>query len=229
VESQHQLSTRKLVATAAEQELLEELIDGAKPPAPTQLPAARMHYLLSTPFRYPPLRHGSRFGTRSERGIWYGSENRGTAFAEVAYYRFVFLAGSSADLGDVATELTLFRVQARTKRGVDLCRSPFSAHRKAIASPVTYAETQALGVAMRDAGVELIRYPSARDPNDGVNVAAFSPQVFGKAKPKDFEQWHCLASRERVEITKRGYLDRATLSFDRGAFEVKGQLPAPAI
>ena len=57
VEAQHQVSTRKLVDTAAEQELLEELIETAKPP---DITGGRVHYLLSTPFRYPPLRHGSR-------------------------------------------------------------------------------------------------------------------------------------------------------------------------
>src|SRR3954464_4226566 len=86
VEAQHQVSTRKLVDSSEEQILLEELIDSAKPPDVTR---GRSHYLLSTPFRYPPLLHGSRFGARHERGIWYGSETRRTAFAEVAYYRFV--------------------------------------------------------------------------------------------------------------------------------------------
>lgn len=225
VESQHQVSTRKLVDTAAEQDLIEELIDRAKPPT---VPGPRLHYLLSTPFRYPPLRHGSRFGTRSERGIWYGSETRETAFAEVAYYRFVFLEGTAADLGDVTTELTLFRVQARTKRGVDLTRPPFDAHRRRIASPVQYTDTQALGAAMRAAGVELIRYPSARDPASGASVAVFTPHAFGKAKPRDFEQWHCVASRARVEVTRRDYFSRETLLFPREQFEVAGTLPSPA-
>src|SRR5215510_6980065 len=96
VEAQHQVSTRKLVDTAAEQELLEELIESAKPPDVT---GGRVHYLLSTPFRYPPLRHGSRFGTRHERGIWYGATSLRTLFAEVAYYRLVFIDGSHAVLG----------------------------------------------------------------------------------------------------------------------------------
>ena len=63
VESQHLFSTRKLVDSDAEQALLEELIEEVKPP--TGVPAG-LHYLLFTPFRYPPLRHGSRFGTRAE-------------------------------------------------------------------------------------------------------------------------------------------------------------------
>lgn len=225
VEAQHQVSTRKLVDSADEQELLEELIDRAKPPNP----AGKLHYLLATPFRYPPLRHGSRFGTRHERGIWYGSETRETLFADVAYYRMVFLQGTHADLGTVTTQLTAFRVSAHSKRGVNLAAAPFASHRRTIASPSKYAETQSLGRAMQDAGVELFRYPSARDPGRGANVAAFTPAAFGKARPRDLETWHCVATRAAVELAKRDYFGRAVLSFPREIFLVDGTLPAPAL
>ena len=226
VEAQHQLSTRKLVSSADEQIVLEELIDGAKPPDRTH---GRRHYLLTTPFRYPPLRHGSRFGTRREHGIWYGSDTRETAFAEVAYYRLVFLEGTHADLGVVSTPLTLFRVKLRSPRGVDLTVPPFAAHRRAIASPERYDSSQALGAAMRAAGVELFRYPSARDPNGGANVGAFTPEVFGRAKPRDFESWQCTATRDVVELAKRDYFGREVLTFARETFLVGGKLPAPAV
>jgi hypothetical protein len=225
VEAQHQVSTRKLVSSHAEQELLEQLIDRVKPAAEP----GRQHYLLTTPFRYPPLRYGSRFGARHARGIWYGSETRGTLFAEVAYYRLVFLEGTRADLGDVITQLTAFRVHARTKHGIDLTRPPFASHRRTIASPDSYAATQSLGAAMRDAGVELFRFPSARDPQHGANVAAFTPAVFGKAVPRDLETWHCTADRERVELTKRDYFGRESHAFSRVVFLVDGSLPAPAL
>lgn len=226
VEAQHQLSTRKLVESTEEQVLLEELLERVKPPDVTR---GRLHYLLFTPFRYPPLRHGSRFGTRHERGIWYGAENRRTAFAEVSYYRLLFLEGSSADLGEVTTALSAFTVRVRSARGIDLVEPPFAAHRKAIASPVSYAATQALGAAMRDAGVELFRYPSARDAEGGVNVAAMSPSVFGSGKPHGFETWHCTADRERVELVKGDFFKRETFAFPRAQFVVKGSLPAPAV
>lgn len=226
VESQHQVSTRKLVDSREAQELLEILIDRAKPPDPT---AGSTHYLLATPFRYPPLRHGSRFGTRRERGIWYGSQTRATMFAEVAYYRLVFLEGTHADLGAVDTQLTAFRVPARTRKGVDLTVPPFDKHRRSIASPSKYAETQALGAAMRASGVELFRYPSARDPAGGINIGAFTPVVFGKAKPRDIETWQCTATRARVDFAKRGYFDREVYDFPRSAFLVAGTLPAPAV
>ena len=225
VEAQHLVSTRKLVDSADEQALLEELIDRAKPPEPT---GGRLHYLLFTPFRYPPLRHGSRFGSRHERGLWYGSETLPTAFGEVAYYRLLFLEGTTADLGVLATTLTAFTVRMRGARGVDLVRAPFDAHRRAIASRSRYDATQTLGRAMRAAGVELFRYPSARDAG-GVNVAAFTPVVFGSAKPRGFETWHSTATRARVELVRGDYRAREVMTFARHQFTVNGELPAPAV
>lgn len=226
VEAQHQVSTRKLVDSVDEQILLEELIERAKPPA---VGPAGLHYLLATPFRYPPLRHGSRFAARHERGVWYGSETRRTAFAEVAYYRLLFLEGTSGDLGPLTTQLTAFAARARSKLGVDLTVPPFDAQRRAISSPSRYTSAQGLGAEMRQAGVELIRYVSARDSEGGVNVAAFSPAVFGNAKPRSFETWHCTATTQNVEITKRDYFKRESFAFARESFLIGGMLPAPSV
>ncbi|MGH9380101.1 MAG: RES family NAD+ phosphorylase [Thermoanaerobaculia bacterium] len=225
-EAQHQISTRKLVDTLEEQAILDQLIEAAKPPDPAH---GRLHGLLSAPFRYPPLRHGSRFGHRHELAIWYGSETRRTAFAEVAYYRLAFLEGTHADLGTVTTRLVAFTARAHTERGVDLTAPPFHAYRAAIASPVAYDQTQALGEAMRDAGIELFRYPSARDPEGGVNVGAFSPVVFEGAQPRDVEAWDCTATRERVELVKLDYFERTAFTFLRELFLVDGELPALAL
>lgn len=226
VEAQHQVSTRKLVDTLEEQALLEQLIDTAKPPDRMR---GRLHYLLSTPFRYPPLRYGSRFGSRRDHGIWYGSEERRTACAEVAYYRLVFLEGTQAELGVVSAELTAFTVRMATAHAVDLTAPPFAAHLPAIASPIAYDETQALGRAMRASGVEIARYPSARDAQGGVNVAAFVPAVFGAARPRALETWHATATRARVELSRRDYFERLDFVFLREAFLVNGTLPMPAL
>ena len=150
-------------------------------------------------------------------------------FAEVAYYRLVFLDGTRADLGVVTTQLTAFSIRARSAHGIDLVAPPFDAHRRTIASPSKYVATQALGGAMRDAGVELVRYPSARDADGGVNVAAFSPTVFGSARPRGLETWHCTATSRRVELAKRDYFGREAYAFARDAFLVGGALPAPAV
>jgi hypothetical protein len=226
VEAQHQVSTRKLVDSVEEQALLEEMIERVKPP---DLTGARLHYLLFTPFRYPPLPHGSRFGARNERGIWYGSEDRRTAFSEVAYYRLVFLEGTRALLGTVETPLTAFTAKMYTTKGIDLVKAPFDTERRAIASPSSYASSQALGAAMRTTGVEAFRYPSARDTESGVNVGAFVATVFGGTKPKSFETWHCAASRERVEFTQADYFRRDKFLFPRAQFLVNKSLPAPAL
>jgi hypothetical protein len=53
VETQQDSSTRRLVDSAAEHELLEALLDESKPPVPDG--CRGLHYLLFTPFRYPPL------------------------------------------------------------------------------------------------------------------------------------------------------------------------------
>lgn len=226
VESQHQVSTRKLVDTLDEQALLEVLIDGAKPPDVT---TGRLHYLLSTPFRYPPLAHGSRFGDATMRGIWYGAETVAGAMAEVAYYRLVFLSGTAAALEGLSVELSAFRVRAKTLRGVDLVVPPFDSYKAVVASPQEYAATQLLGAAMRLAGVELCRYPSARDPNGGVNIAVFAPKVFGRSAPQAFQRWQCVATHDRVELWRRDYSKRETLAFEREVFLVNGQLPMPAV
>lgn len=48
------------------------------------------HYLLATPFRYPPLKV---VGTRSEPSLFYGWPETRTVPAEAASYRFVFWSG----------------------------------------------------------------------------------------------------------------------------------------
>ncbi|HUF12299.1 MAG TPA: RES family NAD+ phosphorylase [Longimicrobiales bacterium] len=225
VEGQHQVSTRKLVATDAEQALLEDLIEGVKP---RDLSRGRLHYLLATPFRYPPLRHGSRFGARHEPGIWYGSETIDAAFAEVAYYRLLFFEGTAADLDGLETELTAFRARVRTERGVDLVSGCFAEWRSDIASPTSYAATQALGADLRVARVQAFRYPSARHP-DGVGIAVLERKAFARYKPHGLESWHCIASRAVVEMRKRDYFERRAFSYAREAFLVEGELPAPAL
>ena len=50
VEAQHRVSTVKLTDTAAEQMLLENLIEGTKPNIPSE--CKHLDFLLATPFRY---------------------------------------------------------------------------------------------------------------------------------------------------------------------------------
>lgn len=230
VEAQHRNATRRLVDSDAEQEILEGLIDRAKPPSPTGREFEGLHYLMLTPFRHPPLVHGSRFGTRAERSLFYGSEALETAMAETAYYRLLFLEGTTALLSPLTVELSAFRADVRTKAAVDLTRPPLDAHHRVLASRTRYEATQRLGAEMRADGVELVRYPSARDVHAAPNVALFTPRALARREPRaQFETWRCVATRERVEMQKLDWFERPRLVFPRAQFEVGGALPAPAL
>ena len=227
VEAQFRNSTRKLVDSDGEQALLEELLDArAKLPVPVGFEG--LHYLLYTPFRHPPLPHGSRFGTTRERGILYGARELPTALAEVAYYRLLFLDGSRADLGTVFVELTSFLFSLKARRAIDLSRPPFSAYEAAISSKVGYGASQELGRQMRGDGVQACLYVSARARPRSLNLAVFE-NVFDPPRPREERRWSCTASRSRVEFRSEQLLGAVVRhAFQRDQFEVAGKLPSPA-
>ena len=72
-----------------EQAWLEDFLEASKPELPGVEECAVRHRLLLTPFRYRQ-RHGSRFATRWERGLFYGSRSRFGCLLEGAYYELVF-------------------------------------------------------------------------------------------------------------------------------------------
>ena len=227
VEAQHVVSTAKLTDSPAAQAVLEDLIERAKPPGPPGAEFGGLHVLLSTPFRYPPLLHGSRFATRAERGLWYGAALIRTTLAEVAYYRLLFLEGTAAEL-DLAIDLNVFRVRLRTRQGVDLTAGPFTAYSARISSPTKYSDSQELGRAMREAGVQAFRYQSARDPESHVALGVLAPRAFAEHAPSEMQIWNCRATRARVDFARRDLVRRESISFDRNVFEVDGALPLPA-
>jgi hypothetical protein len=223
VEGQHVIATRHLVDSTEEHELLEKMIDAAKP-APPQTPEfSGFHYLLSTPFRYPPLRHGSRFATRHERSIFYGSVELRAAFAETAYYRLLFLEGTKAHLEPIETDLSAFKIGYRTRRGMDLTG------RTAVSAPDHYDAGQKLGAQMRASGVEAFRYRSARDAEGGTNVGLLTPGAFTAKRPGAMQVWRAIASRAAVEIRRHDLLHPQTFVYPREQFVVRGKLPAPAV
>jgi hypothetical protein len=228
VEAQHKNSTLKLVDSVAEQEVLEEMIDTVKRPRPDGPRFKGLHYLLFTPFRHAPLRYGSRFGSRAERGIWYGADELSTAFAEVAYYRLLFLDGAVAALAPLRVFMSAFQAEIVTKLGVDLSRPPFAELAARISSPSSYAEAQQLGRDMRGDGVEAFRFLSARDPNGGTNVGLFEP-AFAHPNPPTPETWICLTATTGAEFTSANVPGRGRYTFPRSLFEIDGKLPAPGL
>jgi hypothetical protein len=226
VEDQSRSSTRVLVDSAADHQELEEMLEASKPAAPRE--PRGLSYLLWTPFRYPPLKHGSRFGTKLESGLWYGSDRLETALAETAYYKLLFLEGPAKDLGAIKPRLSAFQASVGTARGADFAGESFAQFRQQISAKDAYAASQRLGADMRADGVEACRYFSARDPGGGTNVVVFTPTAFTKKTPGPLQTWTCFATRESVEFTRSEVRGPRVHVFSRVDFLVQGKLPAPA-
>jgi RES domain len=225
VESQEQVATNALVRTLAEQALLEDLIETSKPALPQA--AQPLHYLLATPFRYPPLPWGSRFGNRFEPSLFYASRSTSACLAESAYYRCVFWNGmAEPPPAPLDTRHTLFSVPLRATCGLQLQHAPFDDYADTLKDPCDYRATQALGSALREAGIDAIEYTSARDPDHGINVALFTPAALGAAKPTILDEWLCSTSADAVTYYSR--TGGGFRAYPQQTFLVDGALPLPA-
>lgn len=227
VETQHVTATRKLVDSLEEQTILEELIDSSKPQLSPLL--AEYHPLLATPFRYPPLKYGSRFGNKNEHALWYGSLALPIAMAEKAFYQFNFLRASAANFGVIEVALTAFAVQITTQKGIQLTQTPFTKYAALISSPSVYAPSQKLGNAMRRAGVQAFTYQSARAKQSGTNIALFTPKAFSTKKPlqDSFQSWQCIATKSLIEFIRASAIEVESFSFPLQNFLVNGELAQP--
>ena len=225
VESQEQVATRSLVDDLAEQDLLERMLERSKPPLPEN--AVALDYLLATPFRYPPLDYGSRFGSRFEPSIFYGALGLAPALAETAYYRLGFWEGMTRPPpgGRLSTEHTLFCARYASDRGVNLRLPPCEVHTERLTNPKSYRETQQFGGEMRAAGIELFIYQSARDPDGGLNVGLFGPEPFVESAPLWKQAWLCDTREAEVVFYNK---TTGTRVFPRRVFLVNGELPTPA-
>ncbi len=226
VESQEQIATLGYVDTLDEQALLEEMLEQTKPAYKEDLTA--YHYLLSTPFRYPPLKWGSRFGGLHEPSLFYGGVSVEVTLAESAYYRFVFW-NSMTGLPikkQIRSEHSLFSVAYQSLRGVRLHQAPFDKYQHEIASPTEYTQSQQLGTAMRTSGVEAFEYPSARDPQKDICVGLFTARAFKHKKPKNMSLWLCETTANEVLFKQLG--SNAITSFKLETFLLHAKLPMPA-
>lgn len=211
VESQHGSSSRDLVDSVEEHDLLEDMLEASKPAI-----VNRKHYLIFTPFRYPPLKHGSRFGQIYERSLWYGSLDLQTALTEVAYYRLKFFQDCDADLGSIEIPMTTFEAFIKTSHGIDLTKPPFNDHQDKISNKNSYEYSQPLGSAMRHCGIEAFVFTSARVNGVGRNVAAFTPDVFQEQDGQyifNMQQWRCWANKQNIEFSRDEILNKQRVSF----------------
>jgi len=209
VEAQHVVSTNVLVDTLDEQAELERLLEAAKPTL--QRPPA-LHWLLYTPFRYPPLPTGSRFRGPSDPGVWYGADSERTACAELGYWRWRFLL-ASPDLDALAARpQSVFRAKLRGET-LDLRQPPFVEARALWTAPDDYSACQALARQARGAGVAILRYESVRDPQRAGCGAVLAIGAFVAPEPTALQTWLLEVRRERVTWTPASPLATGRFEF----------------
>lgn len=222
VESQEQIATSQLVDDFDEQALLENMLEQTKPPAPKA--AEKLSYLLYTPFRYPPLKYGSRFGHRYEPGLFYGSRSLPTALAETAYYRLYFWFGmeTAPKSAQLTTQHTAFTADIFTSKGLQLHQLPFAQYQKQLTDKASYKYTQPLGTAMRELGIKAFEFISARDKKSDINIALYYPQVLKSQKPLSLNAVLCATSEAGVEFIDE---NKRVYQFAKEYFEEGGQFP----
>lgn len=199
VEAQHVVSTMRLADNAAEQRVLEELLEKSKPALPPG--AERHHYLVFTPFRYrAPM--ATRFRRPHDAGVWYGAEELRTACAEVAYWKWRFLVDSEAlAKSALQTEHTFFKAQARG-RCVDLTAAPWKAAARAWMHKSDFRECQALAEAARSRGIAWIRYQAVRA--EGICGVVLRPEALSLVEPVVQQTWACKTSAAGAWMQRAG-------------------------
>ncbi|MEO8486304.1 MAG: RES family NAD+ phosphorylase [Betaproteobacteria bacterium] len=217
VEAQHIASTMALVDTLDEQRVLEDLLDEGKPGVPAA--ARQLHYLLFTPFRYRPPRHGSRFRGDNDPGVFYAADEVRTACAELGYWRWRHLLDTPALSAMPVASQTVFRVKVAAS-SVDLRKPPFVADRARWTDPGDYGACQAFARAAREAAVQVIRYQSVRDPRRGGCCALLDPGGFAKRDPLEQQTWVLSVTRERVVWRRSHTLRDETFDFAADAWRV---------
>ncbi|MFQ6539397.1 MULTISPECIES: RES family NAD+ phosphorylase [Aphanothece] len=225
VEQQGAQATRRIADSLEEQAWLEDFLETSKPDLPDAEECPVRHRLLLTPFRYPK-RYGSRFSRPWERGLFYGSRSRLGCLLEGAFYELVFQAGPERPFPrSAAMRKTLFHVNVRTERGLQLQQQHSKALQRCLRDPVDTRFAQATGQRMREAGLEAFEYHSARSIDDVVQFGAISCCVF---QSTPFDQEDVQVESHTSDVALRCLDDNSVWHFQRRQFEVNGVFPEPS-
>jgi hypothetical protein len=193
IEGQYRSSTLRIVDTFAEHDVLEAMLEAAKPPVPAE--CQHLDYQFWSPFRYGCYPHDSRFRRRGRTaGVWYGSEAPLTAMCEMIWgmLRF-FRASKGTPLPRRAVEYTAVQARIETPFSLDLT-APDWADRGAWMDATDYSDCLNLADAFRASGGEAVRYASVRHPDHAANVAVLTCRAFAKPAPVALQTWHVLYS-----------------------------------
>lgn len=225
VEHQGAQATRRITDNLNEQAWLEDFLEQSKPELPDPRECPQRHRLLLTPFRYHK-QHGSRFASRWERGVFYGSRSRFGCLLEGAYYELVFQSGPVQPFPHpAAMRKTLFHVHIATAQGLQLHLQGPDTLQQRLRDPVDQRFCQATGKHMRDAGIQAFEYLSARSRQPVVHVGAISCSVFASTP---FDQVDVQTEATVDAVACRCLDDNSVHHFHRQQFEVNGTLPQPA-
>ena len=223
VETQEYAATTNLVDDLEEQSLLEELLDEIKPNY--RKGTEDLHYLIATPFRYPPLKYGSRFGDVTIPSYFYASEDLKTALSECAFYRFTFLDAMSVPYNKaIKSEHMSFCINIESFATANLTKAESKDIIALLCSPVNYHFTQQLGKHLtQECGATAIRFYSARAKADkGINIAIAKPEVITSQKPEHNINWICHTTTKKISFNAH---ESSPISFDIENFLVDGKLP----
>lgn len=205
---------------------LEPLVDNLEQLARLEAMVETSHPLLTTPFRYPPLRHGSRFGSRQYRGMFYGSRSRGGCLVEGAYYGLLFWEGLiDPPAAPIRRRQTLFSVLLNASRALRLQAIAAESAQASLRDPLAYGPTQQLGAWMRDQGIGAFEYLSARSRDALVQVGVFTPAVF---QSTPFDQVEISTEISADHTTFLCHDDGKLHRFGRELFMIEGAFPVAA-
>jgi len=207
-----------LVDTVAEQAVLERLVEASKPPVPRDVARLGLHWLLFTPFRYPPPPGGSRFRGPNDPGVFYGAEQPRTACAEVGYWRWRHLRDSPGLKAMPARPQTVFRVPV-SGSAIDLRESPFDGDREKWTHRSDYTACQSIARTAREAGLQLVRYESARDSRHGGCGALLDAAAFASREPVEQQGWILTVTQARAVWQRSDPLNPGVLEFSAAGWQ----------
>nr|WP_136250384.1 RES family NAD+ phosphorylase [Ningiella ruwaisensis] len=216
----------QIVDTLEEQSLLEDIIESSKPPLDSKADSSDRHYLLKTPFRYPPLKYGSRFGRRFEPSLFYASHTIKGALCESAFYSFYFMSRSETPFkGVITNKKTSFAVDISTKNFVDLCLIEDPELQRGLQHKSDYTCSQRVGTYMRKEGVDAFSYYSAREEGDK-HVGIFYLDII-TGSPEDMRHWQIKQTPERL-LYYCAHDTSLNSEFSIDTFLSAGTLPHPS-
>lgn len=183
-------STSKVVDTAEEVDVLEELVYQSKDI--NQVETGKLHRLIATPFQMRDPKNLSRFRGPYDPGVLYAADSFQCAAAEKSFRQVLVLRNSPDMVRIGPSRHTGIQISIKTKV-VDVRLAPYKKDAKIFSHPENYDKTQEFGRIAREAGVGGIVYRSVRSPTAGRCIAVLTPKAVAKPNP--------ISSDENWELT----------------------------